>query len=69
MSSKFLALSDAVRTGSTVELPKYLVEVGEPWTEGMVLFCAVGVWDYLSFSFLILLNHQLLIVVVFNYIM
>ncbi|XP_034706394.1 uncharacterized protein LOC117930050 isoform X2 [Vitis riparia] len=32
LSSKFLALSVDVRTGSTIELPKYLVEVGEPWT-------------------------------------
>ncbi|KAK9275528.1 hypothetical protein L1049_022795 [Liquidambar formosana] len=32
LSSKFLKLSEDVQSGSTVELPKYLVEVGEPWT-------------------------------------
>uniref|UniRef100_A0A2N9H892 5'-3' DNA helicase ZGRF1-like N-terminal domain-containing protein n=1 Tax=Fagus sylvatica TaxID=28930 RepID=A0A2N9H892_FAGSY len=30
LSSKFLSLSEDVRTGSMLELPKYLVEVGEP---------------------------------------
>ncbi|KAL0016046.1 hypothetical protein SO802_003115 [Lithocarpus litseifolius] len=31
LSSKFLSLSDDMRTGSMLELPKYLVEVGEPY--------------------------------------
>lgn len=30
LSRKFLKLSENVRSGSTFELPKYLVEVGEP---------------------------------------
>ncbi|XP_059644411.1 uncharacterized protein LOC132286161 isoform X2 [Cornus florida] len=32
LSSKYLKLSEDVRTGSAFELPKYLVEVGEPRT-------------------------------------
>ncbi|KAF5938521.1 hypothetical protein HYC85_022780 [Camellia sinensis] len=32
LSRKYLKLSENVTSGSTFELPKYLVEVGEPWT-------------------------------------
>lgn len=66
MSRKFLALGDDIRTGSKIELPKYLVEVGVPWTdlEGRILLLADEVLD-IFFTFF--LDHQFVFLCMFGF--
>jgi len=58
LTSKFLSLSEDVKVGSKLALPKYLVEVGEPLMSSEGIIGSLELGFYLTFFISIALEFS-----------